>query len=56
LINLYHVLKPLVYFEDAESDPDPILLIEGQGPSWSEVKQFFVDNIKAFEKALLESV
>lgn len=55
-INRYHVLKSLVYFEDAESDPDPILLVEGQSPSWNQVKQFFVDNIKAFEKALLPKI
>lgn len=45
--------KGVVYFEDAESDPDPILLVEGQGPSWNQIKQFFVDHIKEFERTLL---
>jgi hypothetical protein len=37
--NLLHVKKSLVYFEDAESDPLPgmILLV-----TWQEVKEFFV--------------
>lgn len=28
-INLYHVLKSLTYFEDAECEPLPILLLSG---------------------------
>jgi hypothetical protein len=52
-INRYHVLKSLVYFEDAESDPDPILLSHEDAPDWNQVKRFFVDHIKEFEAALL---
>jgi len=32
-INLYHVLKSIVYFEDADKEPDPILLEKGE--KWS---------------------
>jgi len=52
-INLYHVLKSMVYFEDAENEPDPILLPDGKIQDWKRIKQFFEDNIKQFEKALI---
>ena len=53
-INLYHVLKSLVYFEDAENEPDPVFLPDGKEPDWSQIKQFFEENIKEFEKALIK--
>ena len=37
--NLVHVLKSLVYFDDAEKDPMPDMLAP---LSWEEVKQFFL--------------
>ena len=40
--NLVHVLKSLTYFEDAEKDPPPDLLVE---LSWEEVKSFFVKEV-----------
>jgi len=52
-INRYHVLKTLAYFEDAENDPDPILLSDEKAPDWDQIRQFFIDHIKEFEKALL---
>lgn len=52
-INLYHVLKTLVYFEDAENDPDPLIIDKGEVPSWNRIKGFFIDNIKEFEEVLL---
>lgn len=52
-INSYHVLKSLVYFEDAEKDPDPILLPDGKNPKWKTIKRFFEKNIKEFEKVLI---
>jgi len=50
-LNYYHILKSLVYFEDAEDEPeiDALLPVD-----WREVKNFFVKNIKSFEKYLLE--
>jgi hypothetical protein len=34
----YHLLRALVYFEDAEQDPVPRMLVEW---SWDETKSFF---------------
>src|ERR1039458_930724 len=41
--NLLHVKKSLVYFNDAEDDPMPGML---QPADWTEVKQFFVAEVK----------
>ena len=49
-INYYHILKSLVFFEDAEQEPEPNLL---KKVSWKEVKSFFTDNLREFEKHLL---
>ncbi|MEK6839639.1 MAG: nucleotidyl transferase AbiEii/AbiGii toxin family protein [Nanoarchaeota archaeon] len=38
----HHVLKSLVYFEDAESDPEPIVYFDA---SWEGVKKFFIKEI-----------
>ena len=53
-INLYHLLKSLVYFEDAENDPDPVLLPDGKRPDWNKIKLFFEGNIKNFERILIK--
>jgi hypothetical protein len=37
--NTVHVLKSLTFFEDAEKDPDPDMLV---AVPWQEVKQFFI--------------
>ena len=34
----HHILKSLTYFEDAESDPDPIIYFDA---TWDKVKEFF---------------
>ena len=47
-LNLYHVLRSLFYFEDAEDEPDPNMM-PGHAYSWEEVKAFFTDNIREFE-------
>ncbi len=38
---------------DLANDPDPILLPDGEIQDWKMIKQFFEDNIKQFEKALI---
>lgn len=43
--NRVHVLKSLVYFEDAEKDPPPALLIE---LPWQETKDFFLRTVPPF--------
>jgi len=55
-INLYHVLKSLVFFEDAEQDPAPVMLIEGKDWEWESIKAFFVENIEVFEQAFSEGL
>jgi len=51
-INLYHVLRSLTFFEDAQDDPEPRLLLHNY--EWKEVKEFFKDHIREFEHYLLE--
>ena len=41
--NEYHLLKSLVYFEDAESEPMPRMLREA---SWSEIKRRIVGEVQ----------
>ena len=36
--NYHHILKALVYFEDAESDPEPEIYFDA---NWKKVKSFF---------------
>jgi hypothetical protein len=48
--NLAHILKSLVYFEDAESDPAPEIFFKA---SWSEVKSFFKREVPAIAKKLM---
>ena len=45
LTNIYHLLKSLVYFEDAENQPIPVML---KPMSWEEVKQFIIDEVKKY--------
>jgi hypothetical protein len=40
-----HTGKSLVYFIDAESEPDPEYM-EGKDPGWEKVKTFFKDHVK----------
>ena len=43
--NRYHLLKSLVYFEDAEDQPLPVMI---NPISWAEVKQHIVDQVKNY--------
>ncbi len=52
-INYYHVLRSLAFFEEAEEEPAPDLLIKGKEWSWDSVKDFFTKKISVFEKELL---
>lgn len=42
--NRHHVLKSLVYFEDADKEPEPEMLVDF---SWTATKSFFVENVRA---------
>lgn len=45
--SLNHILKSLVYFEDAEKDPEPDLLID---LNWNEVKKEIINIVLKFSK------
>jgi len=51
-INIYHVLKSLTFFEDAEKEPSPVMLLSGKEWEWETIKAFFVENVELFEKEL----
>ena len=40
---MYHIIRSLDYFNDAEIDPMPNMLIE---TSWTQVKKYFQDESK----------
>jgi len=44
--NLIHVQKSLIFFADAEGDPDPQMLAEY---SWEQCKSFFIRQIRELE-------
>ena len=48
-VNYFHLIKGLIYFEDAEKNPDPMLL--DKSVAWNEVKNFFLAHFQDFENA-----
>lgn len=48
--NYHHILKSLVYFEDAESDPNPKIFFDAD---WKKVKSFFRKEVVAITKNLI---
>jgi hypothetical protein len=46
-INPVHIGKSLVYFSDAESNPEPEYL-NGKGVSWIKIKSFFRRHVRQF--------
>ena len=40
--NYHHILKALVYFADAESDPEPVIYFDA---NWKQVRKFFAKEI-----------
>lgn len=52
-LNLYHALRSLTYFEDADLEPDPNML-KGYDFSWEEVKSFFLKHQPELEKLFLQ--
>ena len=47
----HHILKSLVYFNDAESDPDTIIFFDIK---WSAVKKFFQTEIPKISKEIIK--
>lgn len=48
--NYHHILKSLVYFEDAENDPEPQIYFN---TSWKKVKNFFIKEVPIIAKKLI---
>lgn len=48
--NYHHIVKSLVYFADAENDPEPKLFFPA---SWKQVKRFFSSEAKKLMETLL---
>jgi len=46
--NMMHILKSLVYFEDAQRDPMPRMIVP---ISWTKVKNFFKEEIKKLSRS-----
>lgn len=49
--NYNHILTSLVYFTDAESDPEPEIYFEAE---WKEVKNYFTTEIPGIAQRILE--
>ncbi|NJD38944.1 MAG: nucleotidyl transferase AbiEii/AbiGii toxin family protein [Geobacter sp.] len=49
-INCYHILKSLLYFDDAEQQPDPLSL---NGTTWEQVKGYFLEHEKELMQELI---
>jgi len=47
----HHILKSLVFFEDAENDPAPEIYFKA---SWGEIKNFFIKEVPALVAHLIE--
>lgn len=47
----HHILKSLVCFEDAESDPEPVVFFKA---NWEEVKNFFSKEIPIITRSLIK--
>ena len=49
--NYHHLLKALVYFADAASDPAPIIYFNA---TWRQVKNFFIKEIPVIARNLMK--
>lgn len=47
--SIYHTLRSLTYFEDAENDPPPNMLVSY---NWEEIKQFFQNEVRRLTQKL----
>ncbi|MCX6800157.1 MAG: nucleotidyl transferase AbiEii/AbiGii toxin family protein [Candidatus Falkowbacteria bacterium] len=47
----HHILKSLVYFEDAENDPEPIIFFDA---NWRKVKKFFTEEMPQISQELMK--
>jgi len=49
--NYHHILKALVYFNDADIDPDPEIYFKA---TWRDVKRFFTKEVPIIAKKLIK--
>ena len=49
--NYHHLLKSLVYFNDAEHDPTPKIFFQ---TSWKTIKKYFISEVRQLTKSLLK--
>jgi hypothetical protein len=42
----------LTFFEDAEQEPSPLMILSGEDWKWDKIKTFFLNNIELFEHEL----
>lgn len=49
--NMHHLLKGLVYFEDAEEDPEPEIYFNAR---WEDIKAFFMQEVPRIAKRIVE--
>ncbi|KUG22961.1 hypothetical protein ASZ90_007246 [hydrocarbon metagenome] len=45
--NMLHILKSLIYFDDADEEPPPLML---HGAGWDDIKQSIRQAVAAFSK------
>ncbi|MCX5977024.1 MAG: nucleotidyl transferase AbiEii/AbiGii toxin family protein [Coprothermobacterota bacterium] len=48
--NYHHILKSLVYFQDADSDPDPMIYFQA---SWEGIRSFFQREMPQIARTLI---
>lgn len=48
--NYHHIMKSLVYFEDAEVDPEPDVYFDA---TWAQVKKYFLREVPLIAKRLI---
>lgn len=48
-VSVPHVLKSLVYFQDADSQPEPNMIVDY---SWVTIRKYFTDQVKKIAKEL----
>ena len=48
-VNYFHLLKGITYFEDADKNPEPLLL--DKSAQWDDLKKFFLNKVRDFESA-----
>ena len=49
--NYHHILKSIVYFDDAEIDPDPVIYFNAD---WKKVKSFFRKEVPIIAKRIMK--